>query len=446
MVLVSLVGDFYSSIIPVFYHYKNQITKHIIIYNEHKNDKVIARKLINGSEVFNEHHHLNIETIDLKIDEDSQEAIDRAIKTIDELCPNKEELFINVTDGLSNVIVLMGEYFRETPASLITYDRFDNEMNIIKAGVMSHIPQVTSVPIKDHFLLKAVTIEKASDRHLADLHEEFLNRLFITCGGAIDEIEDIPEVFVNKQMGFLFEFYVYNLLKRLNYDDIVVGAIVHDYYTQENFIPNEFDILIMKNNHLHMIECKYQNKEPSVSYIYKAISVEKVIDEDGKSIIVTNSDTYNITDDTHFNHKLTTNYKRAKNNNIILRGSPINNGKEFIRDVDSFFGLQTEGIEVIEDGLDSYFDKECNAKIKEINSALCELFGLDVNFFSQHSTSRLLSYKTNYIDNGKIWDLMEHSELRHFIKMIHKFNLKSAKAKPLKSIYKFFTRHIQKSS
>ena len=443
MVLVSLVGDFYSSVIPVFYHYKNQITKHIIVYNEHKNDTIVAKKLISGSSVFNEHHKLNIETIDLKIDEDSFEAIESAIKKIDELCENRDELFINVTDGLSNVIVLISEYFRDTPVSLITYDRFDNEINIIKSGQMSNIKEIESVPIKEHFLLKAVTIEKASDKSVAELHEDFLNKLFITCNGERESIEEIPEVFADKQMGFLFELYVYNLLKRLNHNDIMVGAIINDYDTKNNYIPKEFDYLIIKNNHLHMIECKYKKKEPSITYIYKAISVEKVIDEDGKSIIVTNSDIFNITDDSHFNKKLTTNYKRAKNNNIILRGSPIKYAKEFIRDVDSYFGLKSDNVEEVESSIDKYFEQECNAKIKEMNSYLSELFGIELNFFKIKSTSKILSYKTNYADNQKIIEQMQDPLIKQFIKKIHRFNLKSQKAQPLKSIYKFFSRNIR---
>jgi len=60
MVLVSIIGDFYSSILPLFYEYKDKITQHVIIYDDFKNDTITARKIINGTCRFIENNNLEV--------------------------------------------------------------------------------------------------------------------------------------------------------------------------------------------------------------------------------------------------------------------------------------------------------------------------------------------------------------------------------------------------
>lgn len=429
MILVSIVGDFFSSVIPVYYNYKDQITRHIILYDDYKNDVIIANKFIQGSQLFNEQYQLEIETIAYKINEDSTLAIQNTIAKIDSIAHSKEDLFINITDGLSNVIVLIAQHYFDTDATLITYDRFDNEVNKIKRGTMTNFKLPKSVPIKDHFLLKAIKVVNYSNKSLADLHEDFLTHLFTNLNGEIEKIKNLPKEFANTSIGTLFEYHVYNLIKRLNYDDILIGVEVNDYYTNDEFLTNEFDILVMKENHLHMIECKYQDKIASIQYIYKVISLAKVIDHDGKSIIVTNSAKYNISDS--LNHNISTPYKRAKNNNIILRGSPIKNKRAFVQDVDKFFALQTEN------------NGELSSPYQEINSYLHEVFDFDINIFDIHTSSKILNYNTAYPKNHRVQQAMQTKEINQLIKKIHRLNLETTKHQSLEVIYEFYLNQIK---
>ena len=49
---------------------------------------------------------------------------------------------------------------------------------------------------------------------------------------------------------------------------------------------NEFDILMIKDNHLHVIECKLRKAVPDEQYVYKLDSVIDYLDDDGKGMIV----------------------------------------------------------------------------------------------------------------------------------------------------------------
>ena len=45
-------------------------------------------------------------------------------------------------------------------------------------------------------------------------------------------------------------------------------------------LQNEFDILMMKDNHLHVIECKLRKSVPGEDYVYKLDSVIDYLDDD----------------------------------------------------------------------------------------------------------------------------------------------------------------------
>ena len=48
MTLVSVIGDFFSSVAPVFYEFKDKIDTHIIISDDSKRDDRLAKKFQKG--------------------------------------------------------------------------------------------------------------------------------------------------------------------------------------------------------------------------------------------------------------------------------------------------------------------------------------------------------------------------------------------------------------
>ena len=282
MVLVSIVGDFYSSVLPIFYEYKEQITKHIILYDDYKNDTLSARKIINGTTAFIKQKRLKIKTYSIKIDEDSLLAIKKVIKIIDNYAPDSSDLYLNVTDGLANIAVLLSQEYLSRGAKILTYDRYDNEYNILTKESMQSYTMQTCIPIREHFMLKDIEIVSIEGEAIANKYEKELNIFFEGCEAdrlLYKEFNKRDMIIKNTPTGLLYEQYIYNLISTLSYDDILLGVKIRDRRGDGVFVENEYDILVMKENHLHMIECKYLKILDTSSLLYKLDSVRESLDE-----------------------------------------------------------------------------------------------------------------------------------------------------------------------
>lgn len=367
MVLVSTIGDFHSSVLPIFYQYKDEIKKHIVIYDDFKCDVKEAKRLIRGIKNFSKKNNLNIKTFVHCIDEDSYSAINETIKFIDKNVKNKTKLLINSTDGLSNVNILLAQAFLPLGAKIASYDRFDNECNYITKNSMYTEKIDKVISIKDHFLLKDIEIDSIASKKFAKKYKnQILNifekhsKEFKSFTKYIQSIEnpslansefhninqiikqmDITDLKMNQALitGGLFEFYIYLKLKDFNFDDIEIGVQVKQYTDKAYFIPNEFDILIMKENHLHMIECKYTNKIKLDQLVYKYMALKNIIDDDGKIVMVTAHEPFNPISTNDNNPLKYLPHKRAMENKMLLLGNPIKNIDEFARTVKQFLNI-----------------------------------------------------------------------------------------------------------
>ena len=366
MTLVSILGDFHSSILPVYYQFRNNIKRHIIIYDDGKHDVEEAKSIIKGIKEFNKKHNIKIKTFTHCIDEDSYEAIDKTIDFIKEHYKPNNNLYINTTDGLSNINNIIAVKLIPLGANLISYDRFENEINIIIKETMKSYKADQIIPIQDHFLLRNIYVKSVGDKRFAKQYKNQIIELFerrrndFKAFSLYVQTEEKPNLNVNKfrkinkiihQMGIkdvksnqgfitggLFEYYIYIKLLELDFDDIEIGVNVRKYIDDRNYIPNEFDILIMKNNHLHMIECKFSKRVDLNNIVYKYMGLKSLLDDDGKICIVTSHDepdSINVDDNPVANLP----YKRALENKIMLKGDPLHNIDKFIGDIKKYFEL-----------------------------------------------------------------------------------------------------------
>ncbi len=320
MTLVSIIGDYFSSVVPVFYHFKDKIRKHIIVADNSRRENKNAKKFRDGAVEFCKQHNLNIEHLLLSIDEDSFNSLEKAEKYITENAKGK--LYINSTDGLS----LLNTFFslRSLPkgASIISYDIFDNDLGIIDINGIRKEKLKASVPIKDHFMLKGIKVLEVRNMEIARRFPNEIKLLFTRYFYEFTQLKialnisgnptipkdtsNFPNVIrIIKNMGLLrfsgnqdfykiiagdlFEFFVYLTIKDLGFDDILVGvSIEHD------GLRNEFDILMMKENHLHIIECKNRRvKHNGVvggvnleNLLYKYAALKPVVDDESKAAMV----------------------------------------------------------------------------------------------------------------------------------------------------------------
>lgn len=367
MILVSILGDFHSSVLPVYFQFKKKLTSHIIIYDDFKSDVDEAKNIIKGTKDFNKKYNINIKTYTYCIDEDNYNALEEAVSFIKKQTKKYNKLFINTTDGLSNINTIIGLNFIPLGANILSYDRYDNEVNIIVNKTMTTYKVDKIIPIKDHFLLRNIQVEKTSNKKYVNKYKTEILTLFeneyeeFKSFAKYVQVEDSPTLNnskykkVNKILkrldllgniksnqgfitGTLFEYYIYLKIKKLDFDDIELGVVVRRYIDKTNFIPNEFDILIMKENHLHMIECKFTKNVKLDTLVYKYMGLKSLLDDDGKICIVTG----------HKNPKdihLSTNpveyhaHKRALSNKIYLRGNPIKDIDKFVQELKTYFQI-----------------------------------------------------------------------------------------------------------
>ncbi len=246
MILVSIIGDFYSSILPIFYEHKEKISTHLIIHDDYRNDVISAKKIINGTLAFIKKYNLDIDSFVIKMDEDSFKSSAQVNKIIEKHIKNYEDLYINITDGLANVGILLSDEFKPKGANILTYDRYDNEYNILTKNNMTTYKMNTSVPIKDHLLLKNIEIISTQNTDFAKKYELDINLFFEKYEADrilyANDPKAIPQI-LEKASGFLYEYYIYNLVKKLHFDDILLGVKVKDNRLNNISLENEYDIL-----------------------------------------------------------------------------------------------------------------------------------------------------------------------------------------------------------
>jgi hypothetical protein len=319
MILISIVGDFYSSILPLFYEFHTQLNHHIIVYDDARSDEIKANKIAKGTRRFCEKNNLPIRTTMLKIDEDSMKGVHKVIQFIDSLDVNLEEVYINATDGLSNIALLLSHAYLDDGMVFLSYDRYDNTYNFVQYQHMQTYKLQHTIPIKEHFMLKDIAILSMSDLNIAHRYEQTLVELFEGFHGEVNALVEVyhqdTEFLLTQQTGFLYEFYIYNLIKNLNHDGVAVGVKVSDTYSSKSEIINEFDILIMKQNHLHMIECKFQTNPKKVELVYKVDSVRSTLDDESKIMILSDEAVYDLQKDSTTPH-ISGLYKRANSKKI----------------------------------------------------------------------------------------------------------------------------------
>ena len=362
MVLISILGDFHSSIFPIFYEFKDSITKHIVVYDDAFAKLKQNKDTIVSLENFSKKRSLPIRTEGYVIQEDSYESIDKLITMIENL-DEKNDVYVNATDGLSNITVLFGRKLLSRGIKIIAYDMFANTYNITSSNAIEKKSLTKEMSIQDHFLFKGLEIVGIEDKSFAEKNAGPIRELFenyadefkaLKRGIASNNLKPkrYPRALqIIKSLGFnvqtqqkeitggLFEWYVYLLVKDLGFSDIEVGVIVNDSFSTRTSVKNEFDILLMKDNHLHMIECKFTERIDLQALVYKYSSLINLIDDDGRMMILTEKNEYapDLYDHTKMGLE---SYRRAHKNRIIIRNSIVKNRAKFIEDVKSYFSLQ----------------------------------------------------------------------------------------------------------
>ena len=309
MVLVSILGDFHSSVLPIFFEFKEKLTHHIIVHDDSKYDTTHTAKILKAQENFLEKYEdENLQTLhfslkDIAVKEDSYESIVETFEIIKSYITNPQELYLNATDGLSSVGIILSHKTLEFGGNVLAYDRYVNSYNHHQKNSMTKHKVTKIIDIKNHLKLKGYELISYTNRFTLEKRKPYIKEITKDLAqfknftitykpkpkksyyrNLIEEMGDKREQFVK---GGIFEEYIYWLLKdNIPFDDIMTGVTIE---FEEN-VMNEIDILMMKDNHLHTIECKFTDNFKTNEYLYKTDSIIDAIDDDGKGMIVTIGD------------------------------------------------------------------------------------------------------------------------------------------------------------
>jgi len=309
MTLVSVVGDFFSSVAPIFYHFFDDITIHIIIADDSKRDSYYAKKFQNGVKDFCIANNKSITRHFVRIDEDSNSAINKACEYI--LNNSDGEIYVNVSDGLASLNTIMTQKLLPKGVKFISYDMFDNEFHILDISGIIERKKAKSMNIKEHFMLKNCDILSYESVDFVLKNEYLIKKLFTEYHFQFDDFKkdlsknqidfnqytdvvkilkalgfsmDKKSLSYNKKIltGSLFEMYMYLIVRDLEFDDVLMGVVLED-----KGIRNEYDLLAIKDNHIYVIECKYKNiQREAEKLLYKYAFLREVLDYDSKAVIV----------------------------------------------------------------------------------------------------------------------------------------------------------------
>lgn len=366
MTLVSIVGDFHSSILPLFYEHTDTMKEHILLYDNFSHDVRVAQQISEGIEGFCIRNKCGFSTREYILHDDSLKTLEKCAAMLLSYVEKPQDLYINITDGFASVSTVLNHLLFKKGVHFFAYDMFNNSYTLISKTSFEKRELQKKMRIEEHFLLKGFGVETSGVKKFASEHKELItlliekhhkeyNKFLGVDPKSAKNIADLPpqhqlirDIFIHYGFGAytlkdplltgnIFESYIYNLIKDLDYDDIELGFKVYEKYKNSR-ISNEFDILIMKNNHLHMIECKYLNRVKLEELIYKYTALSNILDDDGKILLVMKKPPiYSKEVDRHESKGLV--YKRGILNNIKVLGDVKSDPKRFVAAVKKEFGI-----------------------------------------------------------------------------------------------------------
>ncbi|TLT02789.1 Card1-like endonuclease domain-containing protein [Aliarcobacter cibarius] len=359
MILISLLGIHDSSIYPILVEFKDKIKKHIIIHDDSKYETNMIKKVLASQEKFKEFYNLDFKTYSIKIDEDSYDSIISCYEEIVKISNNDFlNIYFNATDGLVSSTIILSDKLLDKGANFIAYDIFDNGYNIVTKNSMQKKQISQNKDILTHFILKGYELLSMGNKveahsrknivmNICNNLEEYQKFAALMQHKTFDEIDGFYGIKkalekldkLNDRMfiqGTIFEEYIYWLIvDNFDFDHVMFNVKVE-------FAPalqNEFDILMMKDNHLHVIECKLRKSVPGEDYVYKLDSVIDYLDDDGRGmILVIGDENKRVTNFGNVKTSFTNGTKaRARSSEILIHHSKTFDKNQFLKDVKKHF-------------------------------------------------------------------------------------------------------------
>ena len=326
MILVSLISNEKAANIPLLYEFKNRVKKHILIYDIA--DSEIAKDIREGLINLKKKYNLKYKIKMVAIDEDEKKFFK---KTYEILKKEKNKLFLNLPQADSALTIIISSFILKLKGVVFSYDKFENNYNIIGKDFKTNKIK-NNLNLEDYMILMNYKVEKKTKDDIL-YKKDYIQKItsskyfyFLRTLVAYDqlkiskiknpmkkwlkEIKAIDNGKINKHifLGEIFEERMFWRLNEFDVDDIWMNVKVTTEEIKKEKLNNEFDILMIKDNHIITVEVKYGKMNIKADeLIYKEDSRMDFFGEDTKGIIfhISNKKTFS-----------TNNILRAKENNI----------------------------------------------------------------------------------------------------------------------------------
>jgi hypothetical protein len=317
MVLISILSSELYYLTPIIFEFKYDIKKHIIIFDQSSHENIHFQDLQNGIKNLKLKYNLTFETHSLEFNEDCKNSIDDLINKINNITEG-EVVYLNTGNSMIHISIILSIHLLNKGNKIISYDKIDNTYNLVSENSIVTKSISNYLDIEDYLLLIDKPIINYLDEdylnknkeyifylfehfdRFSDLRLSLLNQKKINSSKYQDLIDCLIELRIvqkdknndyyvrNKKhlAGGILEEYIYWLLKELDFDDIKCSVQIKLEKMHDRIIQNEFDILLIKNNHIYAVECKKGSVLNGDDVIYKFDSLLSIFGNDSKAIIV----------------------------------------------------------------------------------------------------------------------------------------------------------------
>ncbi len=285
MILVSLVGHDLSMITPIIFEFKYKIERHILVYNSDPARIKKAGFIRNGLKYLKKKYNLKMQTEEIMIDAQNSFLLKELPSKIKSDREDFRDIYLNMGDGPVHVGIMAAFKIVPEGGSILSYSKIKNSYNIIDKEGFSVKKIKHSMGITDYCRLRSINpvryknindLEKRK-KDIYELFEKFsrFNKVRVALlkreyNFPYDEYRDILFILkklkiINKKRkilraqylaGGVFEEYIFLLVSSLGFDEVYANVELEYGDDPGEGIANEFDILMIKEKHLHTIECK----------------------------------------------------------------------------------------------------------------------------------------------------------------------------------------------
>ncbi|MBV5278481.1 MAG: hypothetical protein J0647_05525 [Campylobacteraceae bacterium] len=310
MTLISIIGEFDTSLLNIINEFKERLDKVILVFDSSTASQKNMSHHTKMLEHFRQKYKLHFEIVcEHIIDEDNYLKIDAIL----EIAKQFSDVYFDISHSLGSTAAYIGSKIDNIDIKLLAFNAYENEYNLISKEGFSNHKMEYKLGVIDYLESFGYTVKLKKDIPWIDKHKENIYKIFshyndymairksLTLNGhpkntLVPVFEELGLFNTDgniKEKGYLegglFEDYIYLIIKELGFDDVLIGAeiIFSNNGIDGSLVNNEFDILAFKNNRLYLFECKFTQSFTFNDLVYKYMALKEYIKNDSKGIIIT---------------------------------------------------------------------------------------------------------------------------------------------------------------